>query len=160
MWWILGCWKCRSGKVKTSSDVSYRRRSFVGAYAVLCKSYLLTTSLTISLHSVIAPIPAFNSISSKTRHRGALGALTDIAARERFADWAMDLVPEILLHHLELLRGERVREHVRVHRGKYEHGDEGRQRPEEGRLPWTRISASHGWCRRTELRECCHRCRG
>lgn len=46
----------------------------------------------------------------------------------------MDLVPKLFLHHLELLRRERVRVHVRVHRWEKVDGHEGRQGAEEGGL--------------------------
>ena len=61
-------------------------------------------------------------------------SLTDIAARERLSDRSVHLVAELVSDHLELFGGQRVRVHVRVHRGEEVDGDKARSRAQERRL--------------------------
>lgn len=59
---------------------------------------------------------------------------TDVSARQRLPDRPVDFVPQFILYHRKLLRRERVREHVRVHRWEEVDGDEGGQGAKEGSL--------------------------
>jgi hypothetical protein len=59
---------------------------------------------------------------------------TDIATSQPLPDRTKHLVPQLLLHHLQLFRSERVGEHVRVHCWEEVNGDEGWEGAEEGGL--------------------------
>ena len=86
-------------------------------YSILLLSpYSSTTRLTISLHSTIAPIPAYNiGISSRIRATEARGERTYISTSEFFRYWSLDSISQFLLDELELLRGEGMGVHVSIH---------------------------------------------
>lgn len=93
----------------------------------------------MSLHSVMAPIPALDRHQHGPREeadgeRERARERTDVAARQLLADRAVHLVPELVLDDGELLGRERVRIHVRVHGGEQVDGDKGRQGAQERRL--------------------------
>lgn len=96
----------------------------------------------MSLHSYIAPSPVrreylplvSEALWRRIHWRKKGKRRTDITARQLLPDRPKHPVPQLVLHHLELLRCQRVGEHVRVHGGEEVDRDEGREGTQEGRL--------------------------
>lgn len=112
------------------------------------KPYSATTSCTMSVHSVIAPIPATRNAVSPVSWRGEEPGPTNVAARQLLADRPVHLVPELVAHDGELLGRQRVRVHVCVHRREQVDGHEGGESAKKGGLQG-RIEADQRGC------DCC-----